>query len=230
MNKEHVFPEWLIRRTGTDQTGIRWGDKQNVPALAVTLPLCRRCNSDFGEHLEGPTARLFDEIEQGFGISDEEVELLIRWMWKIKGLAWCAMHPGGRYTQKYSLRDRVLLPIDAIRRRLVFGMALIAGLHPESTDLPMGMDSVTLLDAIFVSGVFSKIAMMVVLEGFESMIPLQFSKYRLSPNRSPLNSGKLFNPSVGFKDDFEAVQVTYAASIGLSSAHDELARRLQHAG
>ena len=94
----------------------------------------------------------------------------------------------------------------------------------------MGMDSVTLLDAVFVSGVFSKIAMMVVLEPFESMIPPQFGRYRLTRNRDPLNAGKLFYPPTSFRDDVEAVGVTYSSSIHLSIAHDELAHRLQSAG
>src|ERR1700674_4134487 len=171
MNKEHIFPEWLIRRTGTHQTGIRWGDKKEVSASKATLPLCVGCNSDFGRELESPTARLFDDIEQGRGMSDYDAELLVRWMWKIAGLAWIASFPGGRYTIKYTLRERVLHPIDAIRSHLILGIALIAEQHPESKDLPMGLDSATLLDGVFVSGVFSKIAMMVVLEAFDNMIP-----------------------------------------------------------
>jgi hypothetical protein len=228
MNKEHVFPRWLILRTGTNLTGIRWGEKRNVPALAATLPLCRRCNSDFGEMLEGPVQSLFDEVEQGRGLSDEDMELLIRWMWKIQGLAWCATHPGGQYSEKYTLRERVLLPIDdGIRGQLVFGITLFAGLHPDSKDLPMGVDSVTEVDAVFVSGVFSRIAMMVTLEGFRSMIPSQFSQYLLAPARSALNAGKFFYPTISFRDDVEAVGVTYQSSIALSLGHERLARQVQ---
>src|SRR5690349_7587387 len=101
MNKEHIFAEWLIRRTGTYQTGIRWRDKKDLPALSVTLPLCVRCNTDFGRELESPTSRLFNDIERGLGLSDDEAELLVRWMWKIAGFGWIASFPGGRYTNKY---------------------------------------------------------------------------------------------------------------------------------
>lgn len=124
MNKEHIFPQWLIERTGTNATGIRWGAKRDVPALAATFPLCEQCNRDFGEYLEGPTARLFDEIEAGAGLSDNDAELLVRWLWKIKGLAWIADHPDGQYSSKYTLRERVLLPIDEIRGHLTLGIAL----------------------------------------------------------------------------------------------------------
>ena len=221
------FPEWLIRRTGTHRTGIRWGAKADVSALAVTLPLCTTCNEDFGRELESPAVRVFDDIEEGRGLSDDEAELLIRWMWKIRGLAWMALNPGRRYSATYTLRDRVLLPIDNLRRRLILGLAVIAGPHPDSKDLPMGLDSATLHDAIFVSGVFSRLAIMSVLEPFEDLIPGQFGRYKLAATRDRLNSGKLFHPPTTFRDDVEAVQVTRLASIGLSVAHDELALRLQ---
>ena len=134
------------------------------------------------------------------------------------------------YTLKYTLRERVLLPIDDIRGRLVLAMALVSGHHPDSTDLPMGIDSATNHDAIFVSGVFSRIAMMVVLEQFESMIPDQFGRCRLAQKRDPLHAGKLFHPPISFRDDVEAVGVTYLASVPLSIAHDRLGRELQGEG
>lgn len=227
MNKEHLFPAWLIHRTGTHKTGIRWGPKPNVPALAVTLPLCTKCNADFGRELELPVARVFDDIEGGRGLSDAEAELLIRWMWKTMGLAWIASNPGRRYTPKYTLRERVLFPIDNLRGRLVLGVALFAEPHPDSEDLPMGLDSPTLHDAIFVSGVFSRIAMMCVLESFENLIPGQFGRLRLATQRDRLHAGKLYYPPTSFRDDVEAVQVTQLASVRLSLVHDQHALSVQ---
>ncbi len=227
MNKEHLFPKWLILRTGTHQTGIRWGEKRDVTALSATIPLCIECNSEFGRDLESPTSKLFDDIENNRGLSDEEAELLIRWMWKIQGLAWIANNPNGEYTLKYTLRERVLFPIDEVRSQLILGIGLIRNLHPDSTDLPMGFDSSTQIDAIFVSGVFSHIAIMVVREPFQSMIPGKFGCYRLAPRRDLLNQGKLFFPPNSFHDDVEAVGETYKASILLSRAHDKLALELE---
>jgi hypothetical protein len=223
MNKEHVFPKWLVLRTGTDKTSISWGPNNRASALAATLPLCTQCNKDFGDQLEGPTSRLFDDIEQGRGLSDEDAELLVRWMWKVAGLFWIALNPGVPYTRIRNLRDRVLLPIDDLRGRLILAVALIAGRNMKSTDWPMGIDSDTVYDAVFVSGVFSKIAMMVVLEPFAHLIPPQFGKYHLAPKRDPLHAGKLFYPPMTFKDDVEAVGITAFASGPLSEAHDELA-------
>ena len=230
MNKEHLFPQWLIQRTGTHQTGIRWGTKRGVSALSATFPLCVECNSEFGRDLESPISKLFDEIENGQGLNDIEAELIIRWLWKIQGLAWIANHPTGKHTLKYTLRERVLFPIDEVRSQLVLGMALFGKLHPESTDLPMGLDSSNQVDAIFVSGVFSKIAILVVRDIFQSMIPNKFGSYRLASKRDSLSTGKLFYPPSSFHDELEAVGETWMASVPLSEAHDQLAIKLQSSG
>jgi hypothetical protein len=223
MNKEHLFPKWLILRTGTNATGIRWGSKRQVPALSCTVPLCIECNSDFGTELEGPAERLFTQIEAGDGISDEDAELLVRWLWKIKGLDWIANHPHGRYSHKYTLRERVLLPIDAVREHLILAGALIGQVDPEFGDSSIGVDATTEHDAIFVSGVFSRIAIMVLRSEFQYLVPSQFDLYHLAPKRATCNAGRLFYPRVSFRDDTEAVVVTKLASEHLSKAHDDLA-------
>ncbi len=221
-SKEHVFPSWLIMRTGTHKTGIRWIGGEIIPALKATLPLCKRCNNDFGNELEKPAAKIFDDLEARRGISDNEAELLVRWLWKIAGLFWIALTPSGDYTPLYSLRERVLRPIDSIRGGLVLAVSLIETIDSSHGDKPMGLDSHTLLDAIFVAGVFSEIAIMVVLEAFADMIPEHFSQYRLLNVREASGDAKLFHPRVGFSDDNEAVLITKLASNKLSVAHDNL--------
>ncbi len=72
ISKEHLFPQWLILRSGTQKTGIRWGKEATVPAVAATFPLCVECNAAFGLDLEGPTSRLFEDIERGRELNDEE--------------------------------------------------------------------------------------------------------------------------------------------------------------
>jgi len=227
MNKEHIFPKWLIMRTGTDKTGIRWGENPRLPALAVTVPLCVECNRLFGEQLESPVAAIFDDLEARRGISDLEAELLVRWMWKITGLSWIATHPYGKYNRIYTLRERVLRPIDALRGDLILALSLIEAINPSYGDKPLGVDSTTEVDAVFASGVFSKIAIMAVHAPFAHLIPQAFSLFRLLPNRDATSSAKLCHPKVGFKNDTEAVSVTMLSSIALSEAHDKAARRRQ---
>ena len=228
MNKEHLFPKWLILKTNTHNTGIRWGDKRKIPALKATLPLCQECNSLFGKELEAPVSKLFDEIEKQKGISDLDAELLIRWLWKIYGLAWVAAHPHDKYTSIYTIKERVLRPIDFIRENLVLAVSLIEALHPESIDWPMGVDSNTSKDAIFVSGVFSKIALMVLLDPFAYLVPKHFSLYHLAPKREKSSKGKLFYPKIGFVDDLEAVSVTRMASIPIAKEHDNFWEEIEH--
>jgi len=226
MNQEHLFAEWLIRRTNTHVTGIRWATGPRISALSATLPLCVDCNSDFGRDLESPVSRLFDDIEEGRGISDIDAELLVRWLWKIKGLAWVATHPRSRYTRSYTLRERVLRAIDVVRGQLTVALALIRNVEPMYGDAPMGIDAITEHDAIFVSGVLSRVAVIVSLHDFEHLVPQEFTRYTLSPERTDDGVAKLFFPAVSFATDTEAVRVTRDASIRLSEAHDALALAL----
>jgi hypothetical protein len=85
----------------------------------------------------------------------------------------------------------------------------------------MGINSDCEQNALFVSGVFSRIAMMVLLENFTSIVPRQFSKYRLAPKRiAPENDAKLFFPATRFATCTDAVGVTYKCSARLREAHD----------
>jgi hypothetical protein len=228
MNKEHYFPRWLIERTGTVCEGIKWGGKKSISALSATLPLCVRCNSDFGRELESPMARIFDDIEASRGLTDEEAELVVRWMWKFEGLAWVFHNPRAVYTQRYTLRDRVLCPIDDIRGNLTLAIGLAEQRDPDFKEGAMGIDSFNLHNAIFVSGVFSRVAILVSLGLFEDEIPQVLSKYRLAPHREHNTAkAKLFFPTVGFPTCSVAVGMMKAISPSLSLLHDEHGERMR---
>ncbi len=227
MSKEHIWPVWLIRRTSTDKTGVRWIDKPKVPALAVTVPLCHECNSTFGRELEAPVSALFDDLESGKGITDLEADLLVRWLWKIAGLFWIAAHPTGDYTKGLTLRQRVLVPITGIRGDLTLAIALIERVDPQYGDAPLGLDHTSRLNAVFVSGVLSRLALMVVQEPLAPLIPSAFTQYRLLPVPDATSAAKLCHPKVGFSTCTDAVGVTIEASRELSIAHDRLAIEMQ---
>jgi hypothetical protein len=223
MNKEHFWPVWLIKRTGTVKDGVAWAGKKSIPALAATLPICRDCNSTFGEELEGPMAQLFDEIEAGKGLSDDEAELFVRWLWKLEGLYWVFTHPGHRYTQKYTLRQRALLPIDDIRGNLTLAVALAEQRDPKFEEGAMGIDSMNLHNAVFVSGVFSRIAVLVTLSVFDDEVPDVFSKYHFHRKRDPVQRGvKMFFPKVGFPTCTHAIGLLLTISPHISQLHDQL--------
>jgi hypothetical protein len=191
--------------------------------LAATIPLCADCNNEFGNDLEAPVATIFDQIEQIQGLSDIDAELLIRWLWKIKGLSWIATNPDGNYIRAGTLRQRVLYPINDIRHKLILALCLIRDPVPPSGEVPMGIDAETEHDAIFVSGVFSRLAMMVTLDLFEGLIPVQYDRYRLAPARDASIQQQVFFPGIGFVHGDEAVNVSIHSSQVLTVAHDQLA-------
>jgi hypothetical protein len=226
-NKEHPFPKWLITRTKTDKTSIRWMPNKRIPAHQATLPLCQQCNSDFGTELEEPMSHILDDIEAARGLSDHETELVIRWLWKLEGLLWHISHPTHNYSPVYTLRERVLRPLDGIRGQLVLALALCERIDPTYGDAPMGIDSHCEVDGIFVSGVFSRTAMMVALAPFAELIPDEFSTYHLSPTRGERTAdAKLFYPRVTFPTDTELVGVTWQCSRRLIAAHEAYAHQL----
>jgi len=173
-------------------------------------------------------ARVFDDIEAGRGISDEEAELIVRWMWKFEGLAWVFHHPRDVYTQRYTLRDRVLRPIDDIRGNLTLAIGLAEQRDPEFEEGAMGIDSFNVHNAVFVSGVFSRIAILVSLSIFDEDIPVVFSKYRLARHRDhSTTKAKVFFPAVGFPTCTAAIGTMKAISPTLSVLHDEYGERMR---
>jgi hypothetical protein len=228
MTKEHVFPKWLIKKTKTEKSMMGWVGGKRVPYLSATLPICKACNSDFGNQLERPVSKIFFKIESNQGITENDAELLIRWLWKISGLAWIWNNPDGNYTQKYNLKQRVLLPIDEIRGHLILAISLINEIDPSYGDEPLGIDSINQIDAIFAAGVFSRIAVMVTIDLFEELIPDNFSKICLAPKKSSLSDAVLFYPKTGFYDDGRAVVETILISKKLSILHDKHAIDMQN--
>ena len=224
INREHFWPEWLITHTGTYRTTVRFTETKRINPRALVVPLCARCNTDFGRELESPVAQVFRDLEAGRGLSDVEAELLIRWLWKFEGLAWSFAHPNGQYTERYTLRERVLQPIDDMREDLALAISLAETIDPRYGDAPMGLDSWNEASAVFVAGVFSRVALMVLERQFEADVPGQFSVYRLADRHAPDRNAKLFYPPTGFPDCVQAVRVTRERALYLSHAHDLEAR------
>jgi hypothetical protein len=218
--KEHFWPRWLINSTNTASTAVKISKDKSVNPLTLTVPLCKMCNSDFGRELEAPVSQIFIDLESGNGISDYEAELLVRWLWKFEGLAWILHNPDGRYTDRSSLRDRVLKPIDGIRSRLTLAIALAETIDPGFGDAPMGIDSISKDNAIYVAGVFSRVAIMVLLRNFENVLPGQFSTYHFLQSDSPERSQKLFFPKTSFPYCRTAIGVTRQIALQLSMAHE----------
>lgn len=125
-------------------------------------------------------------------------------MWKGLGLSWMASHPGIPYTPKYSLRERILRPIDEIRSEILIAISLAEKLDPAyGGEAAMGFDSTNEIDAIFAAGVFCRIAIIISYQIFESIIPSRFSIFHFSEEGSDACAAKLWFPKIGFRHDTE---------------------------
>ncbi|HRN97365.1 MAG TPA: hypothetical protein PLZ58_02890 [Candidatus Saccharibacteria bacterium] len=199
---------------------MTWLSDRMIPALSAKIPICTKCNDLFGNKLEGPVRGIFDKIEAGLGITDYQAEILIRWMWKFEGMFWQMRNGVTGFSDGRTLRSRVLDDLGEIRHQLILAIARIESIDQNHGDLPMGIDSYNKHSAVFVSGVFSKLAIIVSLEKYSNHIPANFSKYRLLEKRRPGTTVTAFKPGIGFQDDNAAVDITRNVSPELSRLHD----------
>lgn len=236
ITKEHFFPRWLIeyadvRREGVtwpQKQGLDWVDKKNVSAEKAVVPLCDKCNAAFGKELEGPVAEIFRVLERGEGIGDLDAELLVRWLWKFEGLQWGIFrdHNTEEYTRLYSLRERITTSraFDEIRSSLILAIALANANDPGHHDWPMGLDTPVGENAITMSGVFRRVALIVSLAQFADAIHPAFGQYSFS-QRPDDRVAKIFVPPRSFITARAAVTVTQECAMILSELHDEWGRQ-----
>ena len=204
MTKEHYWPRWLTDRTNANRQGVLWAGGKRVAPQRATVPLCEDCNNIFGNVLEAPMARAFDDLEEGRGLSEREVDLFIRWLWKMEGIMWVASFPGGTYSPWWTLRQRIIeRPIDPIRPSLILAASLI----DERDDVrPLGMDFPPSDNAIYVNGVFGNVAVMTLLEDVIADVPEQFSMYAFGEEAADNLDEKAFYPKTGFATYGEAIE------------------------
>lgn len=227
MTREHFWPKWLTERTGTRHTGVRWLDGSWISPNSTTIPLCANCNHRFGSELEVPVLHVFDSLETGGAISAFEAELLVRWMWKFEGFGWLLSDTLRTYSHISTLRDRVLNRLGSYRTSVCVALSLIDHIDPGFSDSPLGINSDNECKCIFVSGVFSKVAILVLLSRFCALLPREYSIYHFET--SPIASSehaRLFRPQTGFPSDVEAVGMTRLVSARLSRLHDQFAKSL----
>ena len=84
-----------------------------------------------------------------------------------------------RYTEKWTLRDRITQPhaFAEIRSRLLFAITVCHANDPGFDDWPLGIDPPPGEDAISMSGVFHRVAIVTCLVTSRMDIPDVFGKY-----------------------------------------------------
>jgi hypothetical protein len=230
MTKEHFFPKWLIEYAQVHHEGITWLDEQTIDPDKATIPLCQECNEGFGNALEGPVAEVFRELDREAAISEDDAELLVRWLWKFEGLQWAARtnRPEGLYTRRYSLRDRVVTSnaFNEVRTDMLLAVALIHNNDPEHKDWPMGLDTPPSENALTMSGVFGRVALVCSLSHFADDIPDTYGKFRFGAPPAE-RANKVFLPPVAFIQSQGAIQTTVETGCRLAEIHDEWGREGQ---
>ncbi|MBK8157327.1 MAG: hypothetical protein IPK59_00420 [Rhodospirillaceae bacterium] len=224
MNKEHYWPRWLIRRTLTAHEQWRWLDENRIFPNSMTIPLCKDCNSTLGTELERPVEEAFDDLENGRGLTDLQAEQIVRWLWKFEGLAWMCIHvddPNRRYSDLYTVRDRVLgNAIANLKEQLILAVSIIDRNDDGFTNWPIGLNSpISDRNSIFVSGVFSRIALIVSMAHLAVDIPATYSLYSFS-NAVPRPTDKAFFPQVGFVTPNQAIVASRMVSAVLLATHE----------
>jgi hypothetical protein len=232
MTHEHFFPKWLIEYADVTRRGIEWLGREAVSPDKATVPLCSECNNLFGTVLEGPVSRIFRALDNDQPISDLDAELLVRWMWKFEGLQFHVFaKPEDHYTQKYSLRDRVTKPhaFAEARADMMLAIATSHANDPGRGDWPLGLDTPVGENALTMSGVFRRVAIITSLERFDELITPVYGKYKFG--QIPVNrTVPVFSPPRSFLFSKGATNLTQGVGALLSAAHDEWGRTIMERG
>jgi hypothetical protein len=232
MSREHFFPRWLIEHADVRSEGIDWLGIKGIAPDQATVPLCSECNNALATSLEGPVTTIFRALDADEPISDLEAELLVRWMWKFEGLQW-SLYAGSaaRYTQRWSLLGRVTKPqaFADIRNRLVLAVATCHANDPGFSEWPLGLDTPPGEDAITMSGVFRRVAILTSLVDFVDEIPDVFGKYVFGDIPADRHA-KVFSPPCSFLFGKGAVEVTKMTAAHLSERHRALGDEMRAIG
>lgn len=198
MNKEHIYPLWLLKMTHTEQD-LFASPYGKIPAISLTVPLCEECNSRLGKELEAPVSLVFESIENGDGFNDYDAELLVRWIWKINGMFyWSICNDHWKYGF-ITLKEHVLSRIVPPRSRISIAISLIEDAEENFGCSPVGIDSFSFYSNIYAVGVFSKICIVVFRSEFTDYFDKNiWTVYTLSDAPMVLNPAKRIYPKYGF--------------------------------
>ncbi|MFP3353309.1 hypothetical protein R0K04_18090 [Pseudoalteromonas sp. SIMBA_153] len=122
-NKEHIFPQWLLKLTGFDQkkasVGSNWTSGKEIifNTQSYTFPSCTSCNDEFGK-IESKIKPVFEKLMADQAVSTSELELLLDWFDKVRIGAWLGvkymnkgvftMDPKYYINSRIGLKDRYL--------------------------------------------------------------------------------------------------------------------------
>lgn len=122
-NKEHIFPQWLLKLTDFDQkkasVGSDWKAREELVfnIKSYTFPSCTSCNDEFGK-IESQVKPIFEKLMTNQDVDTSELELLLDWFDKVRIAAWLGvkymnkdvfqMDPKYYINSRVGLKDRYL--------------------------------------------------------------------------------------------------------------------------
>jgi len=130
-NKEHIIPQWLIKKTGDLNREFNFGinfsniskglelEKFKFSFNKFHFPSCKVCNDYYGTFLEEPAKYTMDKIFNHESISFSEITSLLTWFDKIRTGLWlaflylnkkdlCDFYPHFFISSSIGLNDRML--------------------------------------------------------------------------------------------------------------------------
>jgi len=223
MNKEHIYPKWLLEHTNNLKTPFSW-PYGKIPADQCTIPLCIACNTELSRVIESPMKAILLNIENNKGFNDQEAEIIARWLWKITGMFyWGRCDENWKYGF-ITFRERVLEPICLPRSRISIGVSLILDSRQGFNYAPVGIDCLPAYSNVLAAGVFSNISILVFYSKFSELVPNEvWTVYQLSDTPMMLNPQKKICPQIGFRTGDDAINATknIARPLGkLALAHE----------
>jgi len=208
MNKEHVYPLWLLEHTNNKKVPFSW-PYGKIPADQCTIPLCVDCNTELSKVIESPMKAILINVENNLGFNDQEAEIIARWLWKMTGMFYWGLCDDSFAYGPAKLRDRVLEPICMPRSRICIGVSLINDSRQDYKYSPVGIDCIPLYSNVLAGGVFSNLSILVFYSKFSSLVPdCYWTKYQLSDTPIMLNPNKKVFPQVGFDTGDDAINIT----------------------
>lgn len=115
-NREHVLPQWLLELTGDPSrvvpVAFDWATMKPIVFSwnAFTAPACKSCNDSFAK-LEGAAKACVVRLLAGDAISGEAVDVLLRWLDKIRVGLWLLNNVLGggplSVAPTFAIRDRM---------------------------------------------------------------------------------------------------------------------------
>lgn len=92
-NKEHIFPQWLLKMTGFDKkncsVGSNWAKEEElvINTLSYTFPACKVCNDRFSR-VESKVKYIVELIADDKDVTASDLEILLDWFDKVRIGAW----------------------------------------------------------------------------------------------------------------------------------------------